>query len=385
MRATRCLLAVAGSGLALAAAASAAPPQQVVLPGPVPYLTPIPPLTGTTALPQLFMAVRLGVENAERVAVGVDSEGHAVRVRVRQRLTVHGKGDYQLAIGAPILDVRQAPGSQSSPGLRTDQLLWAGFSPGRKVLAADVILRPRKAAPYLPVSLRVSREGDQAVLTVSNATKTPQPVYSGTVRLPELARLLDETRRASLAGVRLKGTYATFIGQVSTRKERVVISAPLRVRGELSLPGQAPVPFDRTLGDGGPESFRVAIRGAGVPRVHLEAAPAAVVRLLRPPGAPSWAESVRRRPLPAADLLERLMTTRMQLVRADQFQAFLSDPDADGKSRTVYEYRTVAFTPHPTVATSTGTGGGTDVLLVVLAVLGSVALAGGGLVAWAHS
>ena len=97
------------------------------------------------------------------------------QIRVRQRLLVRGKGDYQLAIGGPIDDALPAPGSQSTPGLRTDQLLWAGFSPGRKVLAADVLLRPRAAAQYLPVRLRLQGEGDRTVLTVKNATAFAQP------------------------------------------------------------------------------------------------------------------------------------------------------------------------------------------------------------------
>jgi len=74
-------------------------------------------------------------------------------------------------------------------------------------------------------------------------------------------------------------------------------------------------------------------------------------------------------------------------VRSDQFQTYLADPDADGRSRTVYDYETVAFEPRPAVPGSTGGagGGGSDALLVALAALGALVVAGGGLVAWAHS
>jgi len=76
----------------------------------------------------------------------------------------------------------------------------------------------------------------------------------------------------------------------------------------------------------------------------------------------------------------------MRLVRADQFQAFLADPDADGRARAVYEYDTVApRAPQHTAVPALDRGGGTDVLLVVLIVAGSVVAAGGGLVLWAHS
>ncbi len=386
-RRARVLLAFSAAALALPAAAASERRQQVVLPGPVPYPTPVPPLVGKTALPQIYIGPALHIGSDELVKVGVGPGGRPARVRVRQRLLIRGQGDYQLAISGPIDDVRPAPGTQSSPGLRSDQLLWAGFSPGRKVLAADAFLRARDAAPYLPLRLHLQRDGDRAVLTVTNATAVPQQVYSGKVQLPELARLLDETRRASLAGVRLKGTFANFIGEVRTLKQPVRIAAPLRVQGELTLPGQAPVSFDRTLGDGQPLSFQVEARGQGVPKVHLQARPAPVVRELRPPGASTWAAALSRRSQPVDEVVHRLMTTRMQMVRSDQFQSFLADPDADGRARSVYEYETVAVKSHRSAAAARPQedGGGSDALLVALAVIGSVALAGGGLVAWAHS
>lgn len=385
-RRARVLLAFSAAALALPAVAASERRQQVVLPGPVPYPTPVPPLVGKTALPQLYIAPALHIGSDEVVKVGVGPGGRPARVRVRQRLLIRGQGDYQLAISGPIDDVRPAPGTQSSPGLRSDQLLWAGFSPGRKVLAADAFLRPRDAAPYLPLRLRVERDGNRAVLTVANATIVPQQVYTGKVRLPELARLLDETRHASLAGVRLKGSFANFIGEVRTLKQPVRIAAPLRVNGELTLPGQAPVSFDRTLGDGQPLSFQVEARGQGVPKVRLQARPAPVVRELRPPGASTWAAALSRRSQPVDEVVHRLMTTRMQMVRSDQFQSFLADPDADGRARSVYEYETIAVKHRVAAApASQDAGGGSDALLVALAVIGSVVVAGGGLVAWAHS
>src|SRR5438045_6565414 len=137
--------------LAVAAGAAAQEGQQVVLPGPVPYPTDSPPLVGRTALPNAYLGPLLHIASGQRVLVGVDPEGRVARVVDRQRLLVRGKGDYQVAISAPVEDVRAAAGSESEPGLRADQVLWAGFSPDRRVLAADVILRPRAAGPYLPV------------------------------------------------------------------------------------------------------------------------------------------------------------------------------------------------------------------------------------------
>jgi hypothetical protein len=111
-----------------------------------------------------------------------------------------------------------------------------------------------------------------------------------------------------------------------------------------------------------------------------------VVRQLRPPGAATWAAAFKRNPPPVEAAVFRLMTTRMQLVRSDQFESFLGDPDADGRARAVYEYDTVAVKAHRAAAApSSGDSGGSDALLIALVAVGSVALVGGGLVAWAHS
>ena len=356
-----------------------------MLPGPVPYPTDSPPLVGGGALQPGYLAPGLRVESTERVRVGVDRSGRPVAVRVRQRLVVAGKGDYQLAVGAPLVDVRRGPGSQSEPGFRVDQLLWAGFSPGRKVLAADVVLRAAPAARYLPLRLHLEREPEGVSLTVTNTTTTPEMEYVGIVRPPEMGKLLDATRRASLSGVRLRGSFATFVGPVRIRKRPLVIEAPLRVEGGLRLPGGPPVSFSRVLGDGRPLSFTVRVKGAGTPVVHLRASPTAVLRLLRPPGASTWAAAVRRRRQDPGFLLRRLLETRMRLVRADQYQTFIADPDADGRSRAVYEYTTVAARATQRPVAQGRSGGGSDALLIALLIAGSVVAAGGGLVLWAHS
>jgi hypothetical protein len=325
------------------------------------------------------------VRSAERVLVGIDKSGQPRRVRVRQRLLLSGKGDYQLVIGAPVADVRAAPGSESEPGLRTGQVLWAGFSPGRKVLAADVVVRTRPAARYLPVRVRIRRKPDGATLIVTNATQTPEIEYTGRVRSAEMGRLLDETRRVSLAGRQLRPTYATFEGLVGVGKQPARIEAPLRVEGELAFHGRTPVSFERVLGDGHPLAFRVRARGEGMPRVRLRVTPAPVVRLLRPPGASTWSEAARHGRLSPASLLRRLIETRMRLVRSDQYGSFLANPDPKGRGSAVYVYETVAAAVPASLDESSTGGSGGDALLIALVAVGSVVLAGGAVVLWAHS
>ena len=376
---------VAVSALAAASAAAAQRPQQVVLPGPVPYPTDSPPLVGGGVLASAYIAPGLHIASTERVRVDVDGTGKPIAIHVQQQLTVKGKGDYQVAVSGPIEDVRRGPGSQSEPGFRADQLLWAGFSPGTKQLAADIALRVPPAAPYLPLRLHLTREDGGVTLRVTNATTTPVMSYEGVVRPTEIARLLDATRRSSLAGERVKAAFATFLGTVRVPKRPLQIEAPLRVQGELDLPGQEPVAFSRVLGDGQPLSFEVHAQGSGEPDLDLSASPAPVVHLLRPPGARTWAATIGRRPIPGAELLSRLIGARFRLVRTDQYQTFLADPDADGHSRAVYEYKTVAAHGPQHIAAPARDGGGSNALVIALVILGSLAVAGGGLVVWAHS
>ena len=380
----RTLLA-AFAALAVVGVAAAQRTQQVVLPGPVPYPTDSPPLVGGGVLPSLFLTPGLHVASIETVGVKVDGSGRPSAIRVNQQLTISGKGDYQLAVGGPIADVRRGRGSESEPGFRKDQVLWAGFSAGRKRLDADISLRVPPAAPYLPLRVHVSREGDEVTLKVVNATVTPVMGYEGVVERAEIARLLDATRRSSLAGERVKAAYATFHGDVRIPKRPLRIEAPLHVEGRLELPNQEPVTFDRVLGDGQPLSFEIHASGGGRLQLDLHAAPAPVVNLLRPPGARTWAAAIKHRSIPAAELLSRLIGSRLRLVRADQFQTFLADPDSDGRSRATYDYELVSEPSRRSVAVPEKDGDGSDALLVALLIVGSVVVVGGGLVVWARS
>jgi hypothetical protein len=387
---------LAGAALALAAPASAtASVQQVLLPGPTPYPSQSPPLVARGASPPVSLPFTIRARADERVLAGVGPDGKLVSLRVLHRLFLNGKGDYLIVVGAPVEDVRAGAGSDSQPGLRTGQILWSGFSPGRKVLAADAELRPSEARPFLPVRLRAVRAGNRFSLTVTNATTVVQIAYAGNGFPLQLAGLLDQTRRESLAGEKLTTVYASVNGLVHVRKDAARIAAPLRVEGSLRFPS-APqsarggtvhgkiVSFSGVLGDASPLSLRVDVRGGGgAPHLQVVARPAKLVRALVPPGAPSWAAAVRRHTIPAEVLLRRLIDTRMQLVRSDQYQGFLSNPDAQGTSRTVYVYETAAA-PAPKAAAAPEPGSSGNGLVLALALAGSALAVGAALVLWAH-
>jgi hypothetical protein len=388
-------LACAAAALA-APACAAASVQQVLLPGPAPYPSQSPPLIARGTLPSVALPFRIHARAAEHVLVGVGPGGEATSLRVLHRLVLSGKGDYLIVVGAPVEDVRAGAGSDSQPGLRTGQILWSGFSPGRKVLAADAELRAGEAGRFLPVRLRAVRTGDRYSLTITNATTIAQVAYAGKGSPQELARLLDQTRRESLAGVRLTTRYASVDGLVRVRKDPARTTAPLRIEGSLRFPS-APasarggivrgrtVSFAGVLDDAGPSSLRLDVRGGGgAPRLRVVARPAKLVRALRPPGAPSWVAAIRRQAIPDDVLLRRLIDTRMQLVRSDQYQAFLSNPDPRGASRTVYVYET-ASAPVRKAAPAPAPGSAGNGLALALALAGSVLGAAAALVLWAHS
>ena len=392
----RALLAAVAAAL-LAPAAALADVQQVLLPGPTPFPTPSPPLQTVGAPPWATLTFKIHASSDQRVHAGVDGQGRVVSVRVLQDLHLTGTGDYLIVVSAPVLDVRAGPGSQSEPGQRRGQILWSGFSSKRRLLAADATLRAGPVRPYLPLRLQARRDGDRYELTLTNTTTTSEVAFQGSGTAKELAALLDRTRRDSLAHRRLRPAYVTIRGLVSQRATKPEIAAPLRVEGELRFP-TAPsaasgatlegrtVRFSFVLGDEQPLTHRIQVSGGGEPRLRLEARPDNVVRGLTPPGgAASWSTAVARRPLAANALLVRLVDTRMELVRSDQFQGFLANPDPLGRDRTVYVYATTAAVASRGAGGSSGGNSGNGVLMALLAVAGSVLAAGAALVAWAHS
>jgi hypothetical protein len=387
-------LAVTVTVTVFPAVSAGAAVEQVLLPGPTPYPTSSPPLAATGVVPTRSLPFTIHARVAERVHAGVGPDGEIVSLHALHRLALTGKGDYLIVIGAPVVDVHAGPGSQSEPGLRIGQILWSGFSPGKKLLVADAELSAGAAARFLPLRLHVTRSGGRYSLTVTNATVLSETAYQANAVPRQLARLLDRTRAQSLAGERLQSAYASVEGRVRQRPAR--IAAPVAVQGVLRFPtvpasvrgatlrGRS-VSFSAVLGDASPLSLRVDVRGGGTPHLRLVARPAKLVRALAPPAGSSWVAAVRRRAIPSGVLLRTLIDTRMQLVRSDQYQAFLANPDPQGATRTVYVYESAAApTPKgsPRVESSSGDG---DALVLALALVGSVVAIGVAVVLWAHS
>ena len=359
---------------ALPAGANASP---ILLPSVRTPLTPGPPLIGsTTAIAESL--VPQGTTSAEEVRVGVDATGKPVSVVVLQRLKFSKLGDYTFAVPGPVAGVETAPGSDSDPGLRQDAIVWAGFSPGHKTLAARVTTRVKPAAPLLPLRLTLTRTRDALVVRGENASGASGPVLVGPVQARGAAAALDLTRRNLHLGAVAPDLFVEVSKTPSFRDEQ--ITAPLEVRGDLA--GKR---FAYRLGDGDPLAFEVSVPNA--PRdskLRLSVTPVPPQRLLTPPGgAATWVEALRRGLVDRATLLEKVSLARLTVARSLQYATYLANPDPRGRSKAVYVYRTAAQTavvakPKPDEA---GDNTLRAILIAALAVVGASGL----VVLWSNS
>src|SRR5215210_3807539 len=209
-------LVLAGALGATGPPASAAP-QPLLLPPPSQPLDAKVPLRTDAARSQLQLPLNARLESRERVLVRTLPDGRVVSVRVVQRLTLTGTGDYFLSVPAPLLDARAAPGSQAEPGFRRSGILWQGFANRRRVLAADAVLDPARAATALPLRLALSATVDgrpleskerrsgrlRLELKLRNTTAVRVPAASGRASRPRdvqsiISRLVSQIRRGEV-------------------------------------------------------------------------------------------------------------------------------------------------------------------------------------------
>lgn len=338
--------------LGVAATASAAAPAPVTLPSPLVGLSPEPPLAGGATSSSETRAHR--VEATTTVRVSVDGTGAAFAAAAVQRLVVRGRGDYVFTVGAPLTAVTRAPGSASEPGERGTAILWAGFNPGTRTLAARVALQP-SVLGVLP--LRIERRGDR--VTLVDRTQAKATALAADARAAPLRTAL---RR--LAADAAAGRVPQPVGAVLTSTPTSVllrVAAPLDVTGTI---GARPVRL--RLGGGHP--LAVTVRAGG--SIDLTVSPVAVLRL--PPSGASG-----RAVLAAAN------RTLLALARVRQYEAFLGNPDPGGRSTTTYRY--VSSTrPRPVAVPAPGKHGG-GLLHVLAWTAAAIVAAGLALVAWARS
>jgi hypothetical protein len=250
--------------------------------------------------------------------------------------------------------------------LRRDAVTWAGFSPGKRTLAASVTLRAGEATQRLPLRLTLERDGDALTVRGENASTARAPVLVGAIPVKAASKALRQTRRYLPLGVAAPDLYATVNRTPLSRSER--ITAPLDVVGQVG--GER---FHYVLGDGRPLRFER----------RIDHAPAnAKLRLVVKPVPP--ARLLATRPPDASRALSLVARARLTVARELQFQNFLANPNPTGRSTAVYVYETAKRTVAPGPITPTDESGSSEWtvwLALALAVVG----AGGLVVLWAHS
>src|SRR5207253_2388013 len=195
------------------------------LPSPLAQLSPAPPLAGgATASSE---GLRHLIDARTTVKIALDPEGAPFGVRATQRLDVRVKGDYFFTIGAPVLAVEAAPGSASTPGLRSTSILWAGFNPRRRTLIARATLDPAAVTQSLP--MRVERVPGR--VTFINTTGITAASYTATAAVPPLRRYFAQLKRDVARGVLPTSGGAFVTTKPVAMRVRVVV--PLRIAGTV--------------------------------------------------------------------------------------------------------------------------------------------------------
>ena len=348
-------------------------------------------LAATTILKQLpgFRPDRLlpsnvpgPVVNDEVVAVGVGGDGTVRRVLLAQHLRLTGTGDYAIRERGP---AREATSLSDDPApiTRKGAVVWQGFSPGSRDLAARMVLDPRIEAVHLPLAVSVSFTGADGTrqalgpggllpaagtvtVVLRNVTEQPATLPTGSdVAASRVAPLLDRALAVARhpSANRLPSTDAGLPTKLTVSDAAQVAAAqavPFRLMGSLRVAGatgQVTGPATTRLADGArfagvlggvggvqEVTFTAKVDGPGALRLDIRAFAALDARALAPPrGLATWKAWARSSP-PAAErkaALDLLVQVAATGARAASYSPYLG-ADLLGSGSTSFRY---AFAP----------------------------------------
>jgi hypothetical protein len=316
----------------------------VSLPWPPEVLPQAPPLAPKVAGP-LPLQPRFfrRAANRERVVVGLDEDGAPNSIRVQQTIVLKRLGDYVFAIAAPVRTVLPSPGTQSPPGQRTNQILWQGFSPGTRTLAAVADLRVAESAPLLPVKVRVERSGTRNFVVIENVTGVTAKSYTADVEPVGLGQVLGRIRNAIRRGFTAEGLNVEVHGK--QRPVDVRVAAPVVVSGTVQG-GAGARRFNGVLDGLHRTELRVFVPGPGPPKLSMRVRTRSVTDRVR------TTQSVQEQLAGTIDL-------ELSYARKRQYDQFLSAADPTGKSSTIYIYRTAPRQVTAAAVESSGSKGHT--------------------------
>jgi hypothetical protein len=348
----------------VAVAAVVAPSAQaaVALPWPGQRLTASPPLAPVTVT-TFANRFRGRIAARSTVTVVASPNGRVRSIDAVQRLSLNAAGDYVLTIAAPATAVSRAAGSDADPGRRRNAIVWQGFSPGRRVLAARAALEVRAAAPSLP--LRVGLRGGEGRWAVDIQNLTQVTVASFTARAagPVVAGYVRQLAAFDLETGASEPPFVDVTGLAPIERK---VSAAFSIRGTARFPGGRTIRLAGSVGGGRPVRLRLPLSGSGRPRVRLVAVPTRPEALLEPP----------------ARTLDAAIGAALALGLARQYHSFLGSPDPAGSSRTTYVYRLEVPVAHAAEPVAENSERDVSVFaLALMLALGAAAL----LVLWSRS
>ncbi|MBC7373343.1 MAG: hypothetical protein H7323_05070 [Frankiales bacterium] len=320
------------------------------------------------------------VVNNETVVIGLSETGAPARVLMEQRLSLTGAGDYNVRERGPAR-ASEALGDEPPPVTKFGAVVWQGFSPGARELAARLTLDPAIEAARLPLEVTVSGSplspgglvpaAGQVVLRLTNRTAQPATLPTAAdADAVAVARALDVARTAAQApaGPRLPAVGSGLPTAVPTTGDAQVAGqsgVPLRVTGMVRLvdgaagtvsgPATTAVPGGAevagTLPPGASAELVVDVTGPGRLDLDLTVLPALDPRSLVPPdGAASWAAWAAAGP-DRADrraALDLLVATAATGARATSSSPYLG-ADLPGTGTTRFEYAFAALERAPAV------------------------------------
>jgi hypothetical protein len=364
------------------------------------------------------------VRNDERVLVGLGGDGSVRTVALEQRLDVMGVGDYAIRERGPAREATSL-GSERPPLTQRGAVVWQGFTPGHRSLAARLILDPQIEAQHLPLTVTVSFTGADgraralgdggrlpgpgtAHVTLANVTSQAQQLPTGSdAPAAELAGPLDAALRVAEhpSAARLPSTDDRLPASLTVDGGATVDATqgvPLRLTGRLrlvgttgSVTGPATTPtadgatFTGTLGGSvsGTESatvtFDVRTDGAGSLVLRLDAVGALNARELAPPRfLATWRQWAASHPPPAERkaALDLLVAVAATGARASSYSPYLG-ADLEGTGSTSYD---LSFAPPAAVAVGRP-GLHPEWGALSLAGAGTLLLLGGGYAVWRRS
>jgi hypothetical protein len=120
----------------------------------VPLLAPISPYPQAAPLPAVGSRLPSFVDDDERVLVQLAPEGRITGMRDDLLIQVAGSSDYVLVLPGPVEAVTNQAGD-AVPGLQDGHIAFMGHLEGRKVLAAEARLDPKRYASQLPIEIGI--------------------------------------------------------------------------------------------------------------------------------------------------------------------------------------------------------------------------------------